>query len=181
MFILTEVTKWEENRDSSHKPTTLDVNQYGSRWFLMNPNRFVNIKDRSTLVLARSSFLFSENHRDRRENLGYVECNSSPAQIQTAHDTEFFSEFITLPICPKNDPLRTPVDTTIEQSDIAYFDAYNPDPDNFCWMIYNYKAFKRVEVLVSYNLDQVEDVAETGTTTTTSTTTTESEEQGEPL
>lgn len=167
MFILSEVTQWKETRDSSHKPTTLDVNQYGSRWFLLNPNRFVNIKVDGT----GSSFLFSENHRDRRENLGFIKCNSTVDEIQTAHDTEFFSKFITLPICPKNDPTKTPVDTTIDESDIAYFDAYNPDPDNFCWMIYNYKAFKRVEVLVSYNLDQVEDVAETGTTTTTSTTT----------
>jgi hypothetical protein len=100
-----------------------------------------------------------------------VECTSTVDEIQTVYDTEFVSKFITLPICPKNDPLKTPVDTTLDVDDIAYFDAYNPDPDNFCWMIYNYKAFKRVEVLVSYNLDQVEDVAETGTTTTTSTTT----------
>lgn len=175
MFIMTEVTLWDERRDSTKKVTTLDENQYGSRWFLMNPNRFVNIKDRSTLAVAKSSFLFSENHRDRRENLGYVECNSSPAQIQTAHDTEFASNFLTLPIYPKNDPARIPVDTMIDVDDIAYFDAYNPDPDNYCWMIYNYKAFKRVEVLVGYNIDQVEDVAETGTTTTTSTTTTSSE------
>lgn len=170
MFALLEVTQWREGRDSSHKPTTLDVNQYGSRWFLINPNRIVNLKVHGT----GSCFLFSENHRDRRESLGYIECASTVDDIQTSHDTEFFSNFLTLPICPKNDPLKTPIDTTLDVSDIAYFDAYNPDPDNFCWMIYNYKAFKRVEVLVSYNMDQVEDVAETGTTTTTSTTTSSS-------
>ena len=173
MFLMAEVTKWDERRDSSHKPTTLDLNQYGSRWFLLNPNRFVNIKAHGDY----SCFLFSENHRDRREALGYIECNSTVDEIQTAHDTEFASKFLTLPIYPKNDPAKTPVDTMIDVDDIAYFDAYNPDPDNYCWMIYNYKAFKRVEVLVGYNLDQVEDVAETGTTTTTSTTTTDSGEQ----
>ena len=170
MFLLAEVTKFQDRRDSTKRVTTLDENQYGSRWFLLNPNRFVNIKVHGD----GTCFLFSDNHRDRRENLSYLECNSTVDEIQTAHDTEFFSKYITLPICPKNDPLRTPVDTTIDESDIAYFDAYNPDPDNFCWMIYNYKAFKRVEVLVSYNIDQVEDVAETGTTTTTSTTTSSS-------
>ena len=167
MFALLEVTKWDERRDSSRKPTTLDINHYGSRWFLMNPNRFVNIKVHGT----GSCFLFSENHRDRRENLGYAECTATVAEIITAHDTDFASNFLTLPICPHNNPLLTPVDTTLEVGDIAYFDAYNPDPDNYCWMIYNYKAFKRVEVLVSYNMDQIEDVAETGTTTTTSTST----------
>ena len=173
MFIMTEITLWDERRDSTKKVTTLDENQYGSRWFLMNPNRFVNIKVDGN----GSCFLFSENHRDRRENLGFVRSNSTVDEIQTSHDTEFASKFITLPICPKNDPLKTPVDTTLDVEDIAYFDAYNPDPDNFCWMIYNYKAFKRVEVLVSYNIDQVEDVAETGTTTTTSSTTSDIEQR----
>lgn len=167
MFAMLEVTKFQDRRDSSKRVTTLDENQYGSRWFLMNPNRFVNLKAHGN----GSCFLFSDNHRDRRENLSYLECTATVDEIQTTHDTEFVSKFITLPICPKNDPLKTPVDTTLDVEDIAYFDAYNPDPDNFCWMIYNYKAFKRVEVLVSYNIDQVEDVAETGTTTTTSSTT----------
>jgi hypothetical protein len=147
--------------------TKVDENHYGSRWFLLNPNRFVNIK----VDGAGSNFIFSDNHRDRRENLSFLRSNSTVAEIITAYDTDFASNFLTLPICPKNNPLLTPVDTTLDVEDIAYFDAYNPDPDNFCWMIYNYKAFKRVEVLVSYNMDQIEDVAETGTTTTTSSST----------
>jgi hypothetical protein len=171
MFLMAEVTYFQDRRDSSKRVTTLDENQYGSRWFLLNPNRFVNIKVDGT----GSSFLFSDNHRDRRENLSFIKCTSTVDELQTIHDTEFASKFLTLPIYPKNDPARIPVDTMIDVDDIAYFDAYNPDPDNYCWMIYNYKAFKRVEVLVGYNLDQVEDVAETGTTTTTSTTTTSSE------
>lgn len=169
MFILAEVTKWSDRRDSQKRVTTLDENQLGSRWFLLNPNRFVNIKAHGT----GSCFKFSDNHRDRRENLSYIECESTPAELETAYNTDFDSNFITLGIFPKNDPDKTPVDTKIDPRDIAYFDAYNPDPDNYSWMIYNYKAFKRVEVLVNHNLDQIEDIAETGTTTTTSTTTTE--------
>jgi hypothetical protein len=61
----------------------------------------------------------------------------------------------------------------LDVEDIAYFDAYNPDPDHYCWVIYDRKAFRRVEQLVGYNLEQVEDVGETGTTTTSTTTTTE--------
>ena len=127
--------------------------------------------DISVLAIAKARFLFSDNHRDRRENNSLIECLHSPAQIQTVHDTAYASQFITFPFYPKNDPTKTPVNTMIDVDDIAYLDAYNPDPDNYCWLIYNRKGFKRVEQLVGYNLNQVEDVAETGTTSTTTTTT----------
>lgn len=171
MFVLANVTKWVDLRDSTKRAHKRDIAMTGYRTFLLNPNRFVDIKDRSTLVLALSSFKFSDNHRDRRENLSYVECNLSPAQLESAHNTAFHSKFITLPFCPKNDPTKTTVDVTLDVEDIAYFDAYNdPDYPNFCWVVYNRKAFKRIEQLVAYNIRAIEDIAETGTTTTTTTT-----------
>lgn len=170
MFILTQVTKWVTNRDGNSRVHARDLWELNYREFLLNPNRMVEIKDRSTLTVPMSSYRFSDNHRDRREGTSYVECNSSPAQLITAHDTAFASQFITLPFCPKNDPDRTPVNTTLDVDDIAYFDRYNDDPDNFCWVVYCRKAFKRIEQLVAYNIEQVEDVAETGTTTTSTST-----------
>ena len=172
MFVLGNVTKWVDQRDSKKRAHARDIAMVGYRTFLINPNRIVDLKDRSTLALARSSFLFSDNHRDRREGNSYVEMNLSPAQIETAHNTAFFSKFITLPFCPKNDPHKTTVDVTLDVEDIAYFDAYNdPDHPNFCWVVYNRKAFKRIEQLVAYSLEEVEDIAETGTTSTTTTST----------
>ena len=173
MFVLAPVTKWVDSRDSRKRTHARDIWSTGYREFLLNPNRIVDLKDRSTLAVAKSSFLFSDNHRDRREGNSYLEVNLSPAQIEAAHNTAFFSKFITLPFCPKNDPDKTPVDTTTDVEDIAYFDRYNADPDNFVWMVYNRKAFRRVEQLVAYNIEQVEDVAETGATTTTTTSTEE--------
>ena len=174
MFVLSNVTKWVDQRDSKKRVHARDLSVTGYRTFLLNPNRIVDMKDRSTLVLALSSFLFSDNHRDRREGTSYLEVNLSPAQIETAHNTAFHSKFITLPFCPKNDPHKTTVDVTLDVEDIAYFDAYNdPDHPNFCWVVYNRKAFKRIEQLVAYSLEEVEDVAETGTTSTTTTSTEE--------
>ena len=173
---MVNTTVWTDRRDSSKKETTLDNNHTGYRRFLINPNRISDLKADGT----GSMFLFSENHRDRRENNSFMKCTSSVAEIEAAHNTAFASNFITLPFYPKNNPNKIPIDTTLDVGDVAYFDAYNPDPDNYCWLIYDRKAFRRVEQLVGYNLDQVEDVAETGTTTTTSTsttTTTEEEEQ----
>lgn len=171
MFILTQITSWQDSRDSSKRSHARDIAMTGYREFLINPNRIVNLKVRDT---TKSSFLFSDNHRDRREGTSFVKSNSTVAAIETAHNTAFHSKFITLPFCPKNDPTKTTVDTTLDVDDIAYFDAYNdPDYPNFCWVVYNRKAFKRIEQLVAYSIEQIEDIAETGTTSTTTTSTAE--------
>ena len=171
MFVLANVTKWVDQRDSTKRSHKRDIWALGYRSFLLNPNRIVDLKDRSTLVLALSSFLFSDNHRDRREGNSYLEVNLSPAQIEVGHNTAFFSKFITLPFYPKNNPHKTTVNVTLDVDDIAYFDAYNdPDHPNFCWVVYDRKAFKRVEQLVALSIEEVEDIAETGTSSTTTTT-----------
>lgn len=166
MLLLTQVTKWVTNRDGNSRVHPRDVWELGYREYLINPNRIVDLK----VYGNGSQFLFSDNHRDRRESNSFLRTNSTVAEIITAHDTAYASKFITLPFCPKNDPDRTPVNTTIDVDDIAYFDRYNDDPDNFVWLVYNRKAFKRIEQLVAYNIEQVEDVAETGTTTTSTST-----------
>jgi hypothetical protein len=170
-LVMAPVTMWRDNRDSSNRVAALDENQVGYRYYLINPNRISDMIDLSTLQVAKSRFLFSDNHRDRRENNSLIECLLSPTQIQTLHDTDYASKFVTLPFFPKNDPTKTPVDTTIDVEDIAYFDAYNPDPTNYVWLVYNRKAFKRVEQLVNLNIDQAEDQVNDGSTTTTTTTT----------
>ena len=177
MFLLTQVTKWIDSRDSTKRVHKRDTWALGYRWFLLNPNRMVDIKDRSTLALTRASFKFSDVDRDRREGLSYAEVNSSPAQIIAAHDVAFHSKFITLGFYPKNNPHKTVVDTTVAVEDIAYFDDYNdPDHPDCVWMIYCRKGFRRVEQLVEGTLEGIEDILETGTTSTTSTTT-EDEQQ----
>jgi hypothetical protein len=76
----------------------------------------------------------------------------------------------TFPICRHNNPDAATVDTTLPISCIAYFDRYNPRPTEFVWMVFYNAAYKRREVLVKYNIEQVEDILETGTTTSTTTT-----------
>lgn len=167
MFILTQLTKWVDNRDSKKRVHARDIWDNGYRWFLLNPNRFVDIKVKGT----GSSFKFSDVDRDRREATSYIESNSTVAAIIAAHDTAFFSKFITLNFYPKNNPHKTPVATTLEVDDIAYFDDYNdPDHPNCVWMIYQRGGFRRVEQLVEGTLGGIENRLETGTSTTTTTT-----------
>lgn len=166
MVILTQVTKWVDLRDSTKRVHARDIWALAYRWFILNPNRMTDIKATD----SGSSFLFSDNHRDRREANSFVECNSTVAELRTAYDTACFSNFVTFGFYPKNDPTRTPVDTTIDIDDIAYFDDYNdPDYPDCCWLVYNRKAFRRVEQLINVSFTDVPDIIETGTTSTTTT------------
>lgn len=167
MFLLTELTAWQRGFDSNKRVHARDIFENGYRLFLINPNRIVDLK----VDDDGSMFLFSDNHRDRRENLSFVRSNSTVAEVIAQHDVAFHSKFITLGFYPKNNPHKTPVDTTIEVEDIAYFDDYNdPDHDGCVWMVYCRKGFRRVEQLVEGTLEGIEDRLRTGTTSSTTTT-----------
>ena len=167
MMILTAITKWQDARDSKQRTHKRDVWSLGYRLFIINPNRICDLKVHGN----GSCFRFSDNHRDRRENTSYVESNSTVAEIEVAHNTSYHSKFVTLGFYPKNDPHRTPVSTTTDVEDIAYFDDYNdPNHPDVCWMIYCRKGFKRVEQLVQGTFLRIPDILLTGTTSTTSTT-----------
>jgi hypothetical protein len=173
MFLLTEITKWVDQRDSSKRAHKRDIWDNGYRLFLLNPNRFVDIKVHGT----GSSFKFFDVDRDRRESSSYLESNSTVAEIIAQHDVPFHSNFITLNFYPKNNPHKTPVATTTQVDWIAYFDDYNdPNHPNCVWMVYERAGFRRVEQLVEGTLEEIEDRLETGTTSTTTTT---SDRQGE--
>jgi hypothetical protein len=169
MFLLTEITQWTDNRDSKKRVHKRDTWQLGYRLFVINPNRIVDLKVDDT----GSCFKFSDNHRDRREATSFIRCNSTVAEVEVAHNLPFHSKFITLDFYPKNNHYKTPIATTLDVDDIAYVDDYNdPDhPDHDCiWIVYNVKAFKRIEQLVRGTLQGFIDRAETGTTSTTTTT-----------
>jgi hypothetical protein len=169
MFILAEVTSWQDKRDSSYRVAPADG---GSRFFLLNPNRFFNIKADPSNA-AHSQFEFYDNHLDRRESYGYVKANVSVAEIIAADDTAFHSNMMTFDIHRNNNPNKATVATTLPVSCIAYFDDYNQDNEHV-WMVYYCAAWRRHEVLVHGTLEGIEDKLRTGTSTSTSTTTTES-------
>ena len=172
-LFVVRIWKWQDSRDSSNRISAMEDRGIGGsvlgRYFILNTNRIVDLKDLSTLVVPRSSFLYYDNPFDRRENASYVECDHSAAQIIAHFDDVPASQAVTLPIVPHNQPwgtpyvpLRTPVNTTVGIWAIAYVDRYNPDPNHYVWVCYTKGAFKRVEVLCSIDI---------GWPTLTSTTT----------
>lgn len=167
MFILSKITKWVDQRDSTKRVHKRDIWDNAGRWFLLNPNRFVDIKVHGN----GSSFKFFDVDRDRRESNSFLISNSTVAEIITQHDLPFHSNFITLNFYPKNNPHKTPVATTVSTDCIAYFDDYNdPDHPGVVWMVYERAGFRRVEQLVEGTLENIYDRLLTGTTTSTTTT-----------
>jgi len=175
MLEVFRIFKWQDLRDSSNRISKGEATT--GRLFILNTNRITDVK---VLTATTSSFLYADNPSDRRESVSYLECDYSQAEIEAIIDDTPHSQALTLPFVPKKEPwgspcypLRTPVDTTIGIWSVTYFTAYNPDPANYCWLCYYKGAFKRIEVLVNYSLDDIRDIVETGTTTSTTTTTTE--------
>jgi len=170
-LFLATVYEWRDIRDSSNRISAREATT--GRLFILNTNRISDVKDLSVLAVARCSFLYSDNPGSRREGLSYVECNLSAAQLIAQFDYVHASYAVTLPVCPWNNPykgnpvfpLRTPVNTTIGLWSIAYVTRYNPDPTNYVWVCYYKGSFRRMEVLVSLDVDMYP----TLTSTTTST------------
>jgi len=154
-MITATITKWESHRDGKGRVSAID--RPLGRTFLINPNRIVDMLSDGT----GSKFKFWDNHLDERENFSYVESSSSVAEITASHDDDPFSLFVTLPIFPKSDPARTPVDTTIPIEFIAYFDYNNADTST-SWIVYIKDGFRRVEALVDYSLVEIFNLIETG-------------------
>lgn len=174
------VLKWQDLRDSSNRISARE--SATGRVFLLNTNRITDVKD---IGNNQCSFLYADNPSDRRESVSYLEVDLSVAEVEAYIDSTPHSQALTLPFVPKHEPwgsphfpLRTPVDTTIGIWSVTYFTAYNPDPDNYCWLCYYKGAFKRIEVLVNYSIDDITDIVETGTTTSTTTSTT-AEDRGD--
>lgn len=179
MFVLAPIYSWSDQRDSAYRVSPVDDRINGYREFLINPNRISDLIEGqdTTLAVPTSWFKFFDSHLDRREKWSYIKAKIAVATIINLTDTAYASLMATFPICRNNNPDGLTVDTTLPIACIAYFDRYNPRPTEFVWMVYYNAAFKRREVLVKYNLEQVEDIIETGSTTTTSTTTETTEQR----
>lgn len=160
---IAKVYSWDESRTSGNRKTNLDG---ASREFLLNPHFMTDITTNATYG---SNLKYSDNFLDRREGLSTLIINKTPAQIITYANTAANSNTIALKICPHNNPDNTAVSTVIQWANIVYANRYNPNPGNFCWVVYLEGAFKRKEVLVNLAIEDVMRLVRSGNTTTTFT------------
>lgn len=137
---------------------------------VLNTNRVGLFKVRDT---SYSDFYYSINPWDRRDKPHFVQATSTVATLTTAFDTALDSNVMELVVYPDDDVTQTPVAKYIDYEDFAF--AYAKEDDwTKSWVVYSTKAFKEVRVLVDNSLDELVDIAATGTTTTTTTSTSSS-------
>ena len=163
LFISKVYKPWTDSRDSSKRVTSLDN---ASREYVLNPHFMTDITTNATYG---SNLKYSDNFLDRREGLSSMIIDKTPAQIVTYANTAANSNTIALQICPNNNPDKTAVSTTIQWANIVYADRYNPNPGNFCWVVFLEGAFKRKEVLCNQAIEDIMRLVRSGNTTTTFT------------
>jgi len=135
---------------------------------VLNTNRINTFQVRAT---SYSKFYYSLNPWDRRSKPHYIEATSSVATLTTAFDTALDSNVMELVVYPDDDITADTVSKHIDYSDFAYAYAYEDDWTK-SWVWYTTKAFGLERVLVDNSLDELVDIAATGSTTTTTTSTT---------
>lgn len=154
MYFICTVTEWQTQRDGKSRITKLD--KTGTRDFLLNAGRINGLKANGA---DKCIFYFNEDSTNRRESLSKIYANNTIGEVETSINLQFASKFITLPIYNKNDVNRSTSDLTVHSEDVSWADAYKPDPTKGCWLVYNQNSFRRVEVLCSLTLQEIEDLA----------------------
>ena len=126
-------------------------------YYVFNPNRFVDIRDRAYAADASASIsLYANDPDDRRDCPDTLGISSAPSVIQTWCDLDPPSKFGTLPIFPDMDVTQAAVDTTIEWDNIAYLWQTPRDyADDICRMVYYPEACTRVECIIDASLAEV--------------------------
>lgn len=134
---------------------------------VLNTNRVGLFKTRAS---TKSDFYYSLNPWDRRDAPGFIQATSSVATLTTALDAALDSAVMELVVYPDDDVTQDVTLKYIDYEDFAYAYAKEDDWEK-SWVVYTSKAFKQHRVLVNNSLDELVDIAATGTTTTTTTST----------
>lgn len=129
---------------------------------VLNTNRVGVFKVRAS---TKSDFFYSINPWDRRDKPHFVEATSSVATLTAAFDTTLDSNVMELVTYTGNVTTGAIVLKYIDYEDFIFAYAYEGDSTK-SWVKYSTKAFKEILVLVNNSLEELVDIAATGTTTT---------------
>jgi hypothetical protein len=129
------------------------------------------MNEAETVETSKSRFKYPLCRRDRRVSPSTIVTTEGIAAIKTAIDLAYNANYIDLPIFEDNLSTRSTTTYTFSVTDLVYFLPDNSSSTTRSWAFISVGAFKVVKYLVDYNLDQIIDIATTGSTTTTTTTT----------
>jgi hypothetical protein len=136
-------------------------------YYILNPNRIVDLVGETLGTIDDptyfSSFLFSNNPNNEREAPDFICAMIRTTEIEQYHNTAYFSKLVTFDIYPHLNLTGTPVATTLEWENIAYFwQTYRDYVDNVCRMVYYRESWQRVECIIDHTLVGVMQIANTG-------------------
>lgn len=161
MILLTQVNHWKTKRPERYVSLAGDHRQYEMAYgdyFFLNTNR---ISEMITFGASGAQFKYSQAPDDHRCSPDTIDCNTSVANIEIAHNAVYPSKFVTLPIFPTNDIARvhidTPVNTVVEFDSICM--VYCTPRDivlNVAHCVYYRESFKRVTCIINYSFAQIQ-------------------------
>lgn len=156
MLFIASVEKWEGIGKGYRVPpgeTSVD--------FILNTENLYKIQSRAT---TESKAFYHDNPWDRRKSAGYIELGDTVASVRAAFDRTFASNYITLPVYEDDDTTVATTDRDIPVKTITRAQADSASSDrSYVW--YN-EGSKEIRVLVNYTLQEIIDVADSGTTST---------------
>ena len=136
--------------------------------YVLNTNRINGLLTRAT---TKSKFKYNFNLFSRREVGTYMECDSTVAAIVVVADTTWASTMVPLYYFPPdhtiNEPdiTATPVLIYLHSEGIAICWADHRTAER-SWVNYYDGSGKEHLILVNHRLDQIVDIADTGTSST---------------
>jgi len=136
--------------------------------YIINPNR---IKELQVYDSNKSQFVYLFSPEDDRTDHCIFQCTTTVANIIIAADASLDSSFIALKVFEDDDTSDAAVVKYFRAEDIVFIEGYGT-AYSWAYVSHGGNAVKRY--LLDYNLDQIIDLASTGTTTTTTTTSTTS-------
>ncbi len=156
MLFIGTVTKWAHygGRASSS----------GKKWIL-NTNNIFNLQAKDT---TKSKFFYVDNLFDSRRGAKLVNIEEATSVVTTAFDATYNSKYITLAVYPDHDTSQSTVNRVIPVDSITLGSPYTTYDVAPSWITYS-EGGKDVKVLVNDHIQDIIDLADTGTTTTSTT------------
>ena len=112
---------------------------------------------------TKSSFMFPFDPRDRRAFPSYVETDTSVANLKTAANATWQTEWVDLPVYPDDNTNLTPVTHTFVNNNIVWGKLKSTGIS----YVYVSEGGIIKRYLVNYNLDEIVGLADTGSVPTT--------------
>lgn len=133
----------------------------GKSWILNTENMF-NVQTRAT---TKTKLFYTDNRNDRKKLAKVMNLEDAKAVVLLVFDKTYASNVITLPVFDNNLSTNSTTDRSFPVDSITRGTAYTADTD-LSWLWYNEGGGREIKILVNYTLQEIVDIADSGTTST---------------